>query len=219
MRVQRLKHFGNGTLNRRILVCTCLVCFVLPCIAQQNLISPAATQDKSFATASPVVNPYVVGVGDVLDINVWKEPELSRSSVAVRPDGMISLPLIGEVKINGKTPSQIHDVLVAQLSRYLSAAQVTVAVAEIKSKAVYVTGEVSKPGEYPLLAPSDILRTIIRAGGLTSFARSKSIAVIRVVDGKQYKIAVNYKKLLRGESPETPPPPPHRPPLTSTPLR
>ena len=100
--------------------------------------------------------------------------------------------------VSGLTPSQIQDLLAEKLHRFLSVAQVTVTVAEIKSKVVYITGEINKPGVYPIITPTDVLQLIIKAGGLTPFARSKSIVILRVADGKQQKLTVNYKKLLQG---------------------
>jgi polysaccharide export outer membrane protein len=172
----------------------------LPAVAQEKTAVPTALPNAAIlGTPDALASEYVVGAADVLDINVWKEAELSRSGVAVRPDGMISLPLIGVIKVSGMTPSQIQDVLAERLHRYLSVVRVTVTVAEIKSKFVYVTGEVNKPGVYPLLTPTVVLQAIIRAGGLTPYARSKSIAILRQVDGKQQRIPVNYKKLVHGD--------------------
>jgi polysaccharide biosynthesis/export protein len=210
-------HWDCG-LNRSSLISVLLFCLASPCLAQQKPISqagsqaqyleaanapaPVVSQKSPGATSNPVASEYVVGVSDILDIEVWKEPELSRPSVVIRPDGIISMPLIGEVQVDGMTPSQIQDVLAEKLHRYLNAARVTVSVAEIKSKFVYVTGEVNKPGAYLLAAPIDVLQLVIKAGGLTPFARSRSITILRFTDGKQEKLAVNYKKLLRGEYPE-----------------
>src|SRR5208283_5954090 len=139
------------------------------------------------------------GPADVLDITVWKEPDLSRTSVAVRPDGMISMPLIGAVRAGGMTVSQIQSMLTEKLRQYLSIAQVTVTVTEIRSRFVYITGEINRPGMYPLLASTDVLQIIIRAGGLSPFAHRKSIFILRNAEGKQHKIPVNYVKLLRGD--------------------
>jgi polysaccharide export outer membrane protein len=138
-----------------------------------------------------------VGEADVLRIDVWKEPEVSRRGIAVRPDGMISLPLVGVIKVSGLTPSEIQEMLVAKLSRYLTKPQVTVTVEEIRSKPVYVTGEVVKPGVYQLVAPLDVLQLIVRAGGLTHYAHRRSLFILRTVGGKQEKLLVNYNRLLR----------------------
>ena len=154
-----------------------------------------AAADQSSGSAAPA--EYVVGEADVLHINVWKEPELSQQ-VVVRPDGMISIPLIGVVKASGMTPTQLQDVLTAKLSRFITKPQVSVTVTEIGSKSVFVTGEVAKPGAYALLTPMDVLQLIAKAGGVTPYAHRKSVFVLRSVDGKKQKLAVNYQQILRG---------------------
>ncbi len=191
-------------MKRALLMIPFFACFLMSCLAQNEPASNYATSNyatKGGAVALGDSNPaeYVVGPADVLDISVWKEPGLSQPLLSVRPDGMISMPLIGVVKVSGLTPSQIQDMLAEKLRRFLSVAQVTVTVSEIKSKFVYITGEVNKPGAYPLVSPTDVLQLIIKAGGLTTFARSKSIVILRASDGKQQKLPVNYKKLLHGE--------------------
>lgn len=202
MRFELFRICRNRGLQRGVLALATLCCMTLQCAAQEKPAAFADTQKPPAKTNDVGVAEYIVGAADVLDINVWKEPELSRASVAVRPDGMISMPLIGVIKVSGLTLPQIQGTLTERFKRYLSVAQVTVTVADIKSKVVYVTGEVNKPGVYSLVAPIGVFQLIIKAGGLTPFARSKSITVLRSVDGKQQKVAINYKKLLRGESPE-----------------
>jgi polysaccharide export outer membrane protein len=191
-----------------------VLCLWLPGRAQSVLPAPAEVahaevERTSAAVAASVraatsgkVPEYTVGEADVLRISVWKDPELSQTRITVRPDGMISVPLVGVVKVSGLTPSQIQDLLAAKLSRFINKPQVTVTVAEIRSKSVYVTGEVGKPGEYALDAPTGVLQFIIKAGGLTSFARRKSVFILRNTEGKQQKIPVNVAKLLRGDAHE-----------------
>jgi len=145
---------------------------------------------------------YVVGEADVLRINVWKQPEISQPSVVVRPDGMVSVPLVGEVKVSGMTPVQIEAVLVADLKRYVNEPRVTVTVAEVGSKTVYVTGEVQHPGAYPLTGPVDVLQIIAKAGGVTPYVHRKSVFVLRQINGKKEKIPVNYSRIFKGENPE-----------------
>jgi polysaccharide export outer membrane protein len=176
-------------------------------MAQQDASQPTAAAPAGWSEqritdaekAQQINAPeYVVGEGDVLRINVWKEPDVSLPSVVVRPDGMISVPLVGVVKVGGMTPSQIQDMMTIRLGRFLSKPQVTVTVTDIKSKAVYVTGEVVRPGVYPLVVPIDVLQAIVMAGGPTQFARRKSVFVLRTVDGKLQRLPVNYAKMLRG---------------------
>lgn len=159
---------------------------------------------KGSQTASaPVATPsdFVIGESDVLNINVWKEPEISQT-VVVRPDGKISLPLIGEVLVSGLTPVQTQTLLRSKLQSILTNPQVTVTVTEIRSRIVFVTGEVGRPGAYPLLAPTTILQLITNAGGLGQFANKRGIFVLRAVDGKEQRIPFNYSQVIKGEKPE-----------------
>ncbi len=159
---------------------------------------------KGSPTASgQVATPgdFVIGESDVLNINVWKEPEISQS-VVVRPDGKISLPLIGEVLVRGLTPVQTQTLLANKLQSILTNPQVTVTVTEIRSRLAFITGEVGKPGAYPLLVPTTILRLITNAGGLGQFANKKGIFVLRTVDGKQQRFPFNYSQVIKGDKPE-----------------
>jgi len=144
---------------------------------------------------------FVIGESDALNINVWKEPEISQG-VVVRPDGKISLPLIGEVHVSGLTPLQLQALLAIKLQSYLANPQVTVTVTDIRSKAVFITGEVGRQGGYPLLVPTTILQLITNAGGLGQFANKKGIFVLRTVDGKQQKFPFNYSQVIKGEKQE-----------------
>ncbi len=187
--------------GRGIALLLLLLCLELPLLGlgQQNSGKAEETRTKPESVSNSESAEYVIGTGDVININVWKEPEFSLDHVSVRPDGMISMPLIGAVTVGGMTVSQIQNMLGEKLHRFLSHAQVTVTVLEIRSRFVYITGEVNRPGVYPLLASTDVLQIIIRAGGLSPFARRKSIYILRGAGGTQQKIAVNYVKLLRGE--------------------
>jgi polysaccharide export outer membrane protein len=156
-------------------------------------------QSASGQVATP--SDFVIGESDVLNINVWKEPEISQS-VVVRPDGKISLPLIGEVLVSGLTPVQVQSLLANKLQSILTSPQVTVTVTEIRSRMVSITGEVVKPGAYPLLTPTSVLQLITNAGGLGQFANKKHIFVLRTVDGKQERFPFNYSQVIKGEKAE-----------------
>lgn len=145
---------------------------------------------------------YVVGEADVLRVSVWKQPDISQPSVIVRPDGMISVPLVGEVRVSGMTPSQIETVLVSDLKQFVNDPRVTVTVAEIGSKNVYVTGEVHKPGAYPIVGPVDVLQVIAKAGGVTPYAHGRRVFVLRQVNGQKQKLPVNYSRIFSGKNPE-----------------
>ena len=163
-------------------------------------VAPSIVSAQPQGTASSP--EYVVGESDVLRINVWKEPEVSQPSVTVRPDGMISMPLIGVVKVSGMTPTQIQEMLTKKLERFLGKSQVTVTVVDVRSKSVYLAGEVMKPGVYPLLSSTNVAQLVIKAGGLTPYAHRKSVIVLRNVNGSQQKMPVNLAKVLSGDAPE-----------------
>ncbi len=175
------------------------------CYGQQRVADAGKTNAPSVPKADPhtpaaVATPqYTIGSGDVLNIQVWKEKDLSQI-VVVRPDGKISLPLLGEVYVVGKEPSQLEDLIQARLQTMVVEPRVTVTVAEIHSRMVYITGEIARPGAYPLNTPITVLQLIAQAGGLTEFASKKKIHVLRA-GGPAGGIWMNYKSLLQGSDP------------------
>jgi polysaccharide export outer membrane protein len=145
---------------------------------------------------------YVVGNADVLAITVWKEPEVSRT-VPVRPDGRISLPLIGEIQATGRTPLQLEEDIATKLQTYINKPEVTVIVQEINSEKFNILGRVVKPGSYPLAGGATVLDAIATAGGFQDFAKQKSIYILRVnPGGGQTRIPFNYKDVVKGKHPE-----------------
>jgi polysaccharide export outer membrane protein len=152
-------------------------------------------------TSVPVDANYVIGADDVLAVDVWHEKELSRV-LSVRPDGKISLPLIGEMKVTGQTPVQLQDSITQRLKEYLEHPEVTVMVQETKSQKFNVVGEVQRPGSYEFGRQVTILDAIALAGGLRDFAKAKKMYVIRTLaDGSQQKLRVNYKDVVKGKRP------------------
>jgi polysaccharide export outer membrane protein len=144
---------------------------------------------------------YKIGPQDVLRIDVWKEAEISRA-VPVRPDGKISLPLLNDVQASGLTAMELANNITEGLKKFINSPQVTVSVTEINSRRVYVTGEVSKPGAYPLLPNMTALQAVTSAGGFTQFARTKSIYILRNEGGKQTKFPFNYNDVVKGKRPD-----------------
>lgn len=145
---------------------------------------------------------YIIGNDDVLSINVWKEPEVSRT-VPVRSDGKISLPLAGEVQASGQSPRQLEQQISAKLKNYISEPEVTVIVTEIRSQKFNILGQVAKPGTYPLTNSPTILDAIALAGGFRDFAKQKSIYVLRQrPDGTEVRIPFNYKEVIKGKNPQ-----------------
>lgn len=193
-----MKFFLSGAESRQSALVLCVVLLTtIPVTAQMILDTAPPTRIPAPATSS-----YIVGEADTLRINVWKQPEISQLNVVVRPDGMISVPLIGEVRVSGLTPVQIEANLVVGLKQYVNEPRVTVTVAEIGSKTVYVTGEVPHPGAYPIVGPVDVLQIIAKAGGVTPYAHRRSVFVLRQVNGKKQKLPVNYSRIFHGKNPE-----------------
>jgi len=159
----------------------------------------AAGGQAATSSAMPVGTDYRVGPGDILEIDVWKEPEVSSPSVVVRPDGKISLPLVSDLLVSGKTPMEIQAMLEQVLDPSIKAANVTVIVKAIRSKKVYVLGEVAHPGSFDITQPTTILQVLTEAGGLQPFAKRKSIYVLRNEGGRQQKLPFNYKDVIEGK--------------------
>jgi polysaccharide export outer membrane protein len=144
---------------------------------------------------------YKIGPQDVLRIDVWKEPEISRS-VPVRPDGKITLPLLNDIQAAGLTPQQLAAKISEGLKKFITSPQVTVGVTEINSRRIFVNGEVARPGAFPLLPNMTVLQALSSAGGFTQFARLKNIYILRMENGTQVKHPFNYKEAVSGKRPE-----------------
>ena len=139
---------------------------------------------------------YLIGPDDVLSVMFWREKDLS-GDVAVRPDGKISLPLLNDVQAAGLTPLELRDRLSDEAKRFVEDPNVSVVVKQINSRKVFVTGEVSKPGPYPLAGPTSVLQMIATAGGLREYADSEKIVVMRVENGRTMAYRFNYKDVTK----------------------
>lgn len=161
----------------------------------------AAPANLTAQSNAPLVSEeFVIGTGDVLAINVWKETEISRV-VPVRPDGRFSLPLIGEVQASGRTTKQLESEITEKLKDYVSEPEVTVIVQEIHSQRFNVLGMVMRPGSYTLTKPMTVIDAIALAGGFRDFAKQKEIYVLRRdPNGKQTRLPFNYKNVVKGQS-------------------
>jgi len=164
--------------------------------------SPAQARPATQAAATTDAG-YKIGPQDVLRVDVWKETEISRS-VPVRPDGKISLPLLNDVQAAGLTAMELANTITEGLKKFINNPQVTVTVSEINSRRVYVTGEVTRPGAYPLLPNMTALQALTSAGGFTQFSNPKKIYVLRNESGKQAKHPFNYKAVLDGKQDDIP---------------
>lgn len=156
---------------------------------------------KSGAKAPSVLDgdplTYRIGVEDELGISVWHEPDISTNAV-VRPDGMITLPLLNDLKITGMTTKELQDMLTEKLKEFLKEPQVTVIVRQIRSRKVYLIGEVVRPGTYQLNNPKTVLQLLAEAGGPGTYAKVGSIYVIRQQNGTQTRLPFHYKKAMSG---------------------
>ena len=164
----------------------------------------SSTQEPP-AESPPEVQEYRVGPGDVLQLFVWKEPDISRD-LTVRFDGKVTVPLLGDVTAGGRTPSQLGSEITRLLARFLAAPQVTVGVGHANSARFYVLGQVAKPGDFPLTGRTTLLQALAIAGGFREFAKTDSIVIVRqdrglvVPKGRpaEQVIQVSYKRLEAG---------------------
>ena len=147
--------------------------------------------------------PYLVGEGDVLAVRVWKNPELSVE-VPVRPDGMISVPLLNDVKAAGMTTEELKAEITKRLAEYITAPDVTVVVLQANSKRVFVLGEVQRPGPIPLASQLTVLDALSAAGGFTAFANDHDVRIIRRgAEGQESEYGFNYPRYVSGRAPGT----------------
>ena len=142
---------------------------------------------------------YVIGPDDVLTVIFWREKDMS-ADVGVRPDGRISLPLLNDVQAAGLTPEQLRVNITQAATKYIEDPTVTVVVKQINSRKVFITGQVAKPGPYPLMGPITVLQLITIAGGVLEYADSENISVVRTENGKPTRSRFNYKEFTRGKN-------------------
>jgi polysaccharide export outer membrane protein len=191
-----------------------LIC-VLSCGLLQAQSGNDATKSANDSQTAPAAQPpspasgiatddatYVIGVDDVLSINVWKEPEISRV-VPVRSDGKISLALVGEVTAGGKTPKDLKAEITEKLKSYIAEPEVTVIVQEMRSKKFNIMGMVAKPGSFPLNGSMTVLDGLAVSGGFRDFAKKKAIYVLRKkADGTDERLPFNYNDVIKGNHSE-----------------
>ncbi len=171
-----------------------------PASGTSNPAQAATTASPRSADVRP--DSYIIGAEDMLSINVWREPEMSKV-VPVRPDGMISLPLIGDVKAAGFTPLQLQEQITTAMKKLISEPQVTVIVTEVHSLSFNVVGQVVRPGFFPLTRRLTVLDSIALAGGFKDFAKTKKIYVLRTgPNGTQQRLPFNYKDVIKGKNPQ-----------------
>ena len=145
-----------------------------------------------------IEEPYILGSEDVVEVLVWKESDLSRV-VTIRPDGMISLPLIGDIKASGLTVERLKENIRKKFEKFVDNPTISIIVQEINSFKVFIHGEVALPGVYQLKSNTTLLQVISLAGGFTEWAKRDKIAILRKTEDKEIRIPVNYDKILSGK--------------------
>jgi polysaccharide biosynthesis/export protein len=200
------RHLGFAAILLVLLMFT-WVCREAQALSPQQSASPTKGNARESSSKSAGSAPlsgtdptvYRIGVEDELMISVWKEPELSQV-VTVRPDGKITLPLVNDISVVGLKTNELQDVLTEKFKPFVNEPQVTVVVRMIRSRKVYIVGKAMKQGAFPLNGRTTMLELIAEAGGLTPFAKSGSIYIVRKEGGKEVHIPFNYKKALAGHS-------------------
>ena len=180
-----------------------------PGMGQQKQTASAADPDSHAKTAQPATSTgaasvnnksYIIGDNDLLDIDVWKEKEITRQ-VPVRPDGKISLPLVGQIQASGLTPLQLQADITEKLKEYISNPEVTVIVSDPRSQQVNIVGQVARPGTFSLSKSMTVLDAIAQAGGFKDFAKQTKIYVLRPMPGGiRVRIPFNYKNVIKGKN-------------------
>jgi len=177
-----------------------------PTVPAQAAEAPGATNSQPSSTTNtpapktkPDAGTYVIGAQDVLNINVWKEPEIS-TQVVVRPDGKITVPMVNDVYVIGLTTEELQELLTEKLKPFVNVPQVTVSPREINSRKVYLIGQVGREGPVRINGSMTVLQLIAEAGGLRDFAKRKKIYVMRTQNGKQLPFPFNYDEVIQGKN-------------------
>jgi polysaccharide export outer membrane protein len=203
-KIKKIRNTRGARMNfakKKIAVSSIMI--IMGLFVSQALVN--AQSDKEVSPKStiqsqvpPDSDKYLIGPEDSLLIQVWKEDALSQQ-VLVRTDGKISLPLIDEVQAAGRTPLQLKEVLTEKFKEFVDAPLVTVMVREAKSFKVYVSGQVARPGVFPLVGETTILQIIPMAGGFTEWANQKKVILIRREKGQETRMTINFKNIISGE--------------------
>jgi polysaccharide export outer membrane protein len=195
----------RGVIMTRVLL---LVLAILSQVSAQNIAPPKGADPATAGTVTTAPlstsvkdSDYVIGTEDVLQVSVWKEPDVS-SSVPVRSDGKISLPLLGDVQAAGMTPTLLAADISVRLKEFMAAPRVTVIVTAMNSRRAYVMGQVMRQGAVAVVANLTVLQAISSAGGVAQYANVKKIYILRTEGGKQRRIPFNYEAVIKGRDPE-----------------
>ena len=188
-------------LHKRAIVLSAVYVWLLASAAAQGTTPQTPANGNTSGSGAVLPPGYVIGPQDVLSIVFWRDQEMSAEAV-VRPDGKISLPLLNDVQAAGLTPDALRVNLAAAAAQYLEAPNATVVVKEINSRKVYITGQINKPGMYPLAGRMTVLQLIAEAGGLLEYAKAEDIVILRTSNEPERRFKFNYKDLVKGKNVE-----------------
>jgi polysaccharide export outer membrane protein len=186
-------------MNKIYLLVFCILVSLIIAPANLSAAEKKTADAKITGTGKAAPKDYQIGAGDILEITIWKEPDLSRTGVLVRTDGKISFPLLNDVQAAGLTPLEMKKNMEAGLKEYISNPFVTVTVQTPDSQKIYILGEVLNTGEYPLTKNLTVLQAFALAGGFTEWASKKEIILMRKVGGKEKIFRINYKNIIKGK--------------------
>jgi polysaccharide export outer membrane protein len=192
-------HPEKNTMKKIFAILTCILVTGIIAPGQLSAAEKKTADAKQTWSAKASLNDYKIGAGDILEITIWKEPDLSRTDVLVRTDGKISLPLLNDVQAAGLTPLEVKKNMEAGLKKFISNPFVTVTVTTPDSQKIYILGEVLNTGEYPLVKHLTVLQAFALAGGFTEWASKKEIILLRHEDGQDKIYRINYKNIVKGK--------------------
>jgi polysaccharide export outer membrane protein len=201
---------ARKTLEKARIFAFCLACSAASGLALAAPQSGSAPAGASSTTAKPATPPtlpagvstppgYVIGPDDQLGIVYWREKDMS-ADVVVRPDGLISLPLLNDIQAAGLTPEQLRTAITQGATKFVEDPTVSVVVKAINSRRVFITGQVAKPGFYPLAGPTTVLQLIATAGGVAEYADKSKISIVRREGGKDTSRRFNYEDVMKGKN-------------------
>jgi polysaccharide biosynthesis/export protein len=179
-------------MNRRKFAASISLGSILSILAACASVLPAVAEEPQ-----RVVPDYRISAEDVIEISVWKEPDLQREAI-VRPDGGISFPLVGDIQAAGLTPKELEETIRSGIERFIPDAVVTVSVLEVRGMRIYVTGKVRSPGQFVVGRYVDVVQAITLAGGFTPFAKTNNVQIIRRDGAREQVFRFNYDQIERG---------------------
>ena len=186
-------------MKKTLTILTCILLSGITSIGQPLAAEKKTDAAKQTWSAKASPNDYQIGAGDILEITIWKEPDLSREEVLVRTDGKVSFPLLNDVQAAGLTPLEMKRNMEIGLKEFISNPFVTITVRSPESQKIYILGEVLNTGEYPLTKNLTVLQAFALAGGFTEWASKKEIILMRKEDGKEKIYRINYKNIIKGK--------------------